>query len=140
DSGSTMLGFCIAFLGLDFYRAHSAAGPQLLFPILIAAFPLLDATLAVARRLRSRVSPFEGDRRHFYDLLLARGWSPRNVAFVCYAITIAMGMTGWLSMRSDLPHAAWIAPLSGGALFFASLRLGSLRSVERRPSVARARI
>lgn len=140
DSGSTTLGFGIAFLGLDFYRGHSAPNQQLLFPILIAALPLLDTVLAVLRRILSRVSPFEGDRRHAYDLLLARGWSPRRVAFTCYANAIAMGMAGWLAMRSDLEHAAWIAVLSVGALLFVALRLGALRTDRRHPSVVHAKI
>src|SRR5262249_16392497 len=42
DSGSTVLGFLLAFLGLDFYRVHHAIGTHLLLPLIFAGLPLLD--------------------------------------------------------------------------------------------------
>jgi UDP-GlcNAc:undecaprenyl-phosphate GlcNAc-1-phosphate transferase len=98
DSGSTALGLCIAFLSLDFYRSNPAAKFSPIFPILVGSVPLLDLILAVLRRLRARVSPFRGDRRHFYDLLLARGWSPEKVALASYAATAALALIGRLEL------------------------------------------
>jgi UDP-GlcNAc:undecaprenyl-phosphate GlcNAc-1-phosphate transferase len=75
DSGSTVLGFSMAFLGLDFIGSRGAGGAagSLLFPFMIAALPILDALLVVAGRVARGRSAFRGDRRHFYDRLLAGG-------------------------------------------------------------------
>jgi UDP-GlcNAc:undecaprenyl-phosphate GlcNAc-1-phosphate transferase len=132
DSGSTMLGFCVAILGLNFWRVHDAAGSPLVFPILVASFPLLDAILAVLRRFRSHGSPFHGDRFHFYDLILGRGWTPRKVALACYGITLAFVLAGLLVLRTDITQALWISALCVGALLLAALRLGSLGTRETR--------
>lgn len=101
DSGSTMLGFLVAFLGLDFYRVHHHIGSHWMLPLVFAALPLMDFVLAIIRRLRNRVSPFAGDRRHFYDLLLARGWSSLHVALSAYAVTGGLLIIGWLSIHPD---------------------------------------
>lgn len=133
DSGSGALGFSVAFLGLDFYRSTSAIGTRWFFPFFVAGLPLLDALLAVIRRLRSRRSPFYGDRQHFYDLLLARGWSPRRVALVCYAITVALAVSGWLSTRGGTAWFFVTLTLSLGALLGAAIRLGALRGTPAIP-------
>ena len=67
DLGSTVLGFSVAFLGLDFMEARGAGGAtgSLLFPFLIAALPILDALLVVARRVARGKSPLQADREHF---------------------------------------------------------------------------
>jgi hypothetical protein len=62
---------------------------------------LMDFFLAVIRRLRRRVSPFAGDRGHFYDLLLDRGWSSMHVALGAYAVTGGLLVIGWLCIHPD---------------------------------------
>ena len=130
DSGSTVLGFGVAFLALDFYRANTTrlTTPLIFFPILLASLPLLDAALAILRRLRGRGSILHGDRRHFYDLLLAAGWPPRKVALATYALTAGMCLIAWLGLQREFAHAFLFYLLSVGALLFGALRLGSLRS------------
>jgi UDP-GlcNAc:undecaprenyl-phosphate GlcNAc-1-phosphate transferase len=128
DSGSTVLGFGVAFLGLDFYRSNSAIGTQWFFPFFVAGLPLLDALLAVIRRLRSRGSPVYGDRAHIYDLVMARGWSPRRVALVCYAITFVLAADGWLGVRGGLVRFVVVSALTLGALLAAATHLGALRT------------
>ena len=126
-----MLGFAIALLGLAFYQ-HS--GPvklelsPILFSMLVAALPLFDACLAVLRRLRSRASPLYGDRRHFYDLLLARGWSARQVALICYALTAGLVCAAWFILRMGRREALVASALVGCSLFAMEVRLGALRS------------
>ena len=135
DSGSTALGFGMAFLGLDFYRLRPAAGASIFLPLMVAGLPLLDAGLTVIRRLRNPLSLIHGDRRHFYDLLLARGWSPRRIALTCYGITARLSVIGWVGERKGPIEFFAAAVLSVGVLLIAALRLGALRqdSTERPP-------
>jgi UDP-GlcNAc:undecaprenyl-phosphate GlcNAc-1-phosphate transferase len=101
DSGSTMLGFLIAFLALDFYHVHHHIGSHWLLPVVFAGLPLMDFLLAIMRRLRNRVSLFTGDRQHFYDILLERGWSSIRVALGAYTVTGTLLVVGWLCIHPD---------------------------------------
>jgi len=138
DAGSTVLGACVALLGLRFFPlsfSHSG-GPQLLFPVVVAGLPLLDAALAIIRRVRGRASPLFGDRKHFYDLLLARGMSARSVALVCYGVTTLFVLIGSIAGRTK-PAVFWLlASLGIGALLTAEIRLGALR--QDRPETLKA--
>jgi UDP-GlcNAc:undecaprenyl-phosphate/decaprenyl-phosphate GlcNAc-1-phosphate transferase len=140
DSGSTLLGYCVVFLSFDSVPSGppNAAARQLL-PLALAGLPLLDAALAVARRLKSRVSPLRGDRRHFYDLLLARQWPPRLVALACYGITIELAFVAWLGVRYAPRHflIVWIFNLGG--LLAAAVPMGALRA-EKQESQIRRRV
>ena len=128
DSGSSMLGFATALLGLAFCRetgpAKSALTP-ILFSVLVAA---IDAGVAILRRIRQRASPLYGDRRHFYDLLLARGCTARQVALVCYAITGGLVIAGWFIIRLEPREALISSVLIGCALLAIEVRMGAMRS------------
>lgn len=127
DSGSTTLGFVVAFLGLDFCRAKNGVGRELLLPLVFACLPLLDFFLAILRRLRRRVSPFAGDRFHWYDLLFQRGWSARQVAITCYAIAGVLLILGWLGEREEWDRSVCLLlSVFFACLLMAAVRLGSL--------------
>lgn len=136
DCGSMALGFVVAFLGLDSCRTGVAGATVALFPMLSAAFPLLDLTLAVIRRLQNRAPPFSGDRRHLYDLLLNLHWRPRRVALACYALTAIMVLAAWITRRSgDAFAVLLVCGLIVCVLFAEACQLGALRSEERRQRV-----
>lgn len=85
DNGSYLLGFLVAVMALAVTVADGtwkgvAAG------VLLVGVPVFDAAFAIVRRLARGVSPFHGDRSHFYDLLSQRGLSTRAVALASYAI------------------------------------------------------
>jgi UDP-GlcNAc:undecaprenyl-phosphate/decaprenyl-phosphate GlcNAc-1-phosphate transferase len=128
DSGSLVLGFFLAFLALDSFRAGGPGHSLPVFPFLFAAVPLLDAALAISRRLLRGGSPLMGDRSHFYDLLSARGWSKRRVALASYSITAALVIAGWWSVRTGFAEAILISAICLAALLAAAVPLGSLRS------------
>jgi UDP-N-acetylmuramyl pentapeptide phosphotransferase/UDP-N-acetylglucosamine-1-phosphate transferase len=130
DSGSTVLGFTIAFLGLDFFRAKSPAPATTFFPLLVAALPLLDAALAVLRRLLNHGSALKGDRLHFYDLLLAHGWSSRKTLLVSLGISAAFSIMATACLRCSPAQATLFAAISLIALFVWIARLGSLQTAE----------
>jgi UDP-GlcNAc:undecaprenyl-phosphate/decaprenyl-phosphate GlcNAc-1-phosphate transferase len=127
DAGSTTLGFVVAFLALDFYRVHYHIGTRWLLPLVFAALPLLDFFLAVLRRLRRRVSPLSGDRQHFYDLLLERGWSAMQVAFGAYAVTAALLVVGWFCMDANWGVSLAVSLATVAALLVLAGRLGAFR-------------
>lgn len=130
DSGSTILGFCVAFLALT--PAHtSSAAPATLLPLMLAGLPLVDAFLSVIRRVLRRSSPFQGDRAHFYDLLRARGWSSRQIAFACYGLTAALSFFAWLGVPAGLRAFEVLSAFALAGVLFLALRLGSLQWGDR---------
>jgi UDP-GlcNAc:undecaprenyl-phosphate/decaprenyl-phosphate GlcNAc-1-phosphate transferase len=142
DSGSSALGFSVAFLGMDFIAAkgaNAAPATAMIFPLLAAALPLADAIFAILRRVQCGQSPFHGDRRHFYDLLLASGWTTKRVAITCYVLTALWAGLGWLATQGSAKRLALIGVAAGAASLSAAIWLGSLRSVPRQLSRQRAR-
>jgi len=131
DAGSNLLGLCLAFLGLDLYRSHAPTPPTLLFPLLAAALPLLDAALAVIRRLRIRSSIFTGDRKHSYDLLSDLGWPARRIVLAFYGVTATLAAIGLFGVRSESPPFWAVAVISAALLMFVTIRLGALQTGER---------
>jgi UDP-GlcNAc:undecaprenyl-phosphate/decaprenyl-phosphate GlcNAc-1-phosphate transferase len=95
--------------------------------LVVAGLPLLDVTLAVIRRIRGRVSPFFGDRRHFYDLLRARGASPRAVALVCYGASALFGLIGFIGVWAKPADFLILASVAVGTLVVTEIRMGALR-------------
>lgn len=136
DNGSTALGFGVAFLGLDVYHSRPISGSLLVFPLLIASLPLLDAVLAMVRRLRNHRSAFTGDRFHVYDQLSNRRWSARRIVLALYCVTAAFAAIGLFGVRSEAPQFWAVAAISVGLFVSVAIRLGSLRR-ENRDETAR---
>ncbi len=91
DSGSYVIGFLIAYLGLDFSKAHSSLRGSLLFVLAVAALPVLDAARVIAYRIAGRRSALQGDRSHFYDLMLKCGCGPNRVAIFSWSVAALCG-------------------------------------------------
>ncbi|MGH9737884.1 MAG: glycosyltransferase family 4 protein [Candidatus Acidiferrales bacterium] len=139
DSGSTALGFCVAFLALNSAHVARPAETVQFAPLLIAALPLLDAALALTRRLRCKASPLLGDRRHFYDLLTTEcGWSPRRVALVAYFTTMSLAMVAWFGRQIGLRGFLVLSGLSLAGLLTLAIRLGCLRSEQTGAALQRS--
>ena len=125
DSGSTLLGVVLAFLMLAWVQRQSnsaAIVPVALFMLL----PLADACFAIVRRFRMLASPFLGDRRHFYDLLVRRGSAVGWVLASSFAATGIAVLGGWMII-----YTPSVAPFMTLSLLLCvgwiAHRLGSLR-------------
>lgn len=93
DSGSNFVGFCLAFLAIDFSQ-RNPGWQGLLIPVVLMAVPILDTALAITRRLLFKRSIFTGDRYHFYDWLMRKGLSQRKVALIMYGIGLLCIISG----------------------------------------------
>lgn len=87
DSGSHFLGFIVACIAILF-TSKPYDLPLLIGPILIIGLPVFDAADTVIRRLIRKRPPFRGDRGHFYDRLMHKGFSLRKTLGTCYLIQI----------------------------------------------------
>lgn len=82
DAGAYLLGTVMAIL-LAWAWAPGARSPVGVASLVVVAVPVAEVVFAVVRRLRARQSITRGDRRHPYDLVVARGW-PRGAAALAY--------------------------------------------------------
>lgn len=98
DCGSLTLGFLLGCYAI-IWSHKSATVLGMTAPLLALALPLLDTTLAMARRFVRGQPIHVGDFAHIHHRLLARGLTPRRVALLLYA---ACGVTASLSLLASV--------------------------------------
>jgi UDP-GlcNAc:undecaprenyl-phosphate GlcNAc-1-phosphate transferase len=94
DSGSQVLGFLLASLGLA--ASWTTAGTTtatVVLPLLVLAIPILDTTLVTVRRLAERRPVSQGGRDHTSHRLVYFGLSERKAVGLLATIAIALGAT-----------------------------------------------
>jgi UDP-GlcNAc:undecaprenyl-phosphate GlcNAc-1-phosphate transferase len=93
DVGSYFVGFCIATATLMATFAGEGVPRHAVFaPLCVLAIPVYDTLSVVWIRLRSRRSPFEGDKNHFSHRLIELGLSPKRAVWTIYLVTTACGL------------------------------------------------
>ena len=89
DSGSYLLGFLIACIGLLASRkAHTVVA--LVVPVTAMGLPIFDTALAILRRWARAVPVFSSDRGHIHHKLLEMGLGHRQAVLVLYAACLAL--------------------------------------------------
>ena len=92
DNGSYFLGFILAYLAVSCTSIYQWS--TFLGPIFIVGMPVFDTAYAILRRLKKGVSPFAGDRSHFYDQLIQKGLSVRQTVLICWGIQAVLVSAG----------------------------------------------
>ncbi|HTS64433.1 MAG TPA: MraY family glycosyltransferase [Candidatus Acidoferrales bacterium] len=109
DCGSLTVGFLLGCFGI-IWSQKSVTLLGMTAPLIALAIPLLDTALAVARRFLRRQPLFASDRGHIHHRLLARGFTPRRVAYVIYAFSgILAGLSLLLGSAGRLGGIALVA-------------------------------
>ena len=114
DSGSLFLGFMLAGIGL----LGSQKSPTVIavaIPIVSLGLPVLDTTLAVARRFLRGQPIFSADRAHIHHRLLSLGHSPRRVALLLYSACALLGLGGMLLVNDSAYVAVVLVVIGLGA-------------------------
>ena len=92
DSGSQMLGFALAALGLtSSWRVAGTTVATLLLPILVLAVPILDTTLVTVARLLDGRPIHQGGRDHSSHRLVRFGLSERHAVALLALISFCIG-------------------------------------------------
>ena len=109
DAGSLLIGYvcgvCILLLAQTGELRWVVGG------VIAFGLPIFDTALALYRRWRSGKPIFAGDRSHFYDQLVQRGFSVRATALICYAVAALYGALGLA--------VAWMSAAGAAAYFLA---------------------
>jgi len=85
DNGSYLLGFML-FLFAAWLVSKPLRMSRLIGIILIIGLPIIDAAIAIVRRLMRGQSPLSGDRSHLYDIFFHRTHSQVKTVLTCYLI------------------------------------------------------
>jgi len=125
DSGSTLIGIVLAFLSLNWVKTTSDPH-SIAIPLLFLSVPLADACLAVLRRSRTPKLIFDGDRRHFYDLLLQRGLPVGSVLNISMGVTGTLVLLGWMCVHEIIGLRVTCIAVAL-SLISAAILLGSLQ-------------
>jgi len=88
DSGSMFLGILIASLSVRFDPNPMGRMESLAIPLLLLAMPILDTSVAVASRIKRRISPFQGGRDHLSHRLMRIGLSKRQSVLALWSGSI----------------------------------------------------
>jgi UDP-GlcNAc:undecaprenyl-phosphate/decaprenyl-phosphate GlcNAc-1-phosphate transferase len=94
DSGSQVLGFALASLGLA--ASWTVAGSTvatLLLPVLVLAVPILDTTLVTIVRILEGRPVTEGGRDHTSHRLVYQGLSDKRAVVLLCVVSAALGLT-----------------------------------------------
>lgn len=126
DSGSLLIGYLLAVLSLQGW-GQGDPGLALLIPVVVLGVPLLDTSLAIARRLRERRAICAPDHDHIHHRL-SRRFTPRGAVLVLYGAGAVFGLA---AISIDL-----LPPSQGAAVFLVTaglalagvIQLGYLRS------------
>jgi UDP-GlcNAc:undecaprenyl-phosphate GlcNAc-1-phosphate transferase len=138
DSGSQVLGFALAALGLTAsWKVAGTTVATLLLPVLVLAVPILDTTLVTVVRLLDGRPVYQGGRDHTSHRLVYHGLSEKRAVVLLAVISAALGAT---SLFYAVLDNAWVT-LIGVLLTFALLvQFASVLSdVERSPGLVEER-
>ena len=95
DCGSYFLGYALAVISI-------IDGAKLATALLIIGFPILDEAFVYLNRIRRGKSPLRADRTHIHHRLLDMGWTPRQIVWLFYGLTISFGIVGVLPFQDKL--------------------------------------
>ena len=126
DAGSTLLGYNCGMMIVLF--AEHGIFRWFLGGLMVFALPIFDTALAVVRRWRSGRSIFAGDRSHFYDQLVDRGLSVKQVVAISYSLAAFYALVGCVSIWLRTRYMVPLYVLIGAATVYVVGTAGMLRA------------
>lgn len=100
DSGSQMLGFLLAGLGVV-GATKAATAVAITVPVVAFGLPVLDTALAIVRRALRGDSIVKADRSHIHHRLVDLGLSSRGIVLVLYAACGLFAIASLVTLSSE---------------------------------------
>jgi UDP-GlcNAc:undecaprenyl-phosphate GlcNAc-1-phosphate transferase len=137
DSGSQVIGFTLAALGLaSSYTVASSTVATLVLPVLVLAIPILDTTLVTIVRLLEGRPVSQGGRDHSSHRLVSLGISETGAVVLLALVSAALGAT---SLAYEAFGSGRIAAIGVLVSFALLVQFGSfLANVDRDATTPRA--
>lgn len=102
DTGSMLLGFILANVHL-FTIKYPFDASLVLGSMFIFAYPALDISFAIYRRICNRCSIFKADRGHIHHIFISLGYSVRKTVLLIYAINLVFALMAIILLGLDVP-------------------------------------
>ena len=132
DSGSQVLGFMLASLGLaTSWTVAGSTVATLLLPVLVLAVPILDTTLVTVVRLLEGRPVTRGGRDHTSHRLVYEGLSDRRAVVLLCVVSAALGLTSLAYKVLDNTRVTLVGVL---VTFAFLLQFGSYLADVNRPA------
>lgn len=125
DAGSMLLGLNAAVLILLFGQEGIAR--WMIGALMVFGLPIYDMLLTLTRRWRNNRPLMQGDRSHFYDQLIDRGYSVRQVVAVSYGLTAFFVVFGCATMFLRTRYAILVYALVTLLVAAVAVKLGMVR-------------
>lgn len=109
DSGSYLVGFTVIWL-MIFATQPQVTGQSMvavMAPVTvlwIMALPVMDMALVMIKRIMKKRSPLIADNSHIHHILLALGYSPKQILFILGLLAIAFVSVGIWSHCMSIPE------------------------------------
>ena len=116
DSGSLFVGFMLSALALAGSQKATTI-VAVTIPVIAFGLPILDVTLAVARRLLSAKPLFDADNDHIHHKLLKRGLSHRAAVLILYGVTAGFGLLSMALLHGEKLLALVLVIIAIGVVF-----------------------
>lgn len=92
DAGSLLVGFILATLSIDLVGARGAGPSAVFVAVLILGLPIADTLFVSVSRFRRGIAIWTPGQDHLSHRLLQRGWTPRRVVLVLYAVSLVLAL------------------------------------------------
>lgn len=125
DSGSLLIGFLLGCYGV-IWSQKTATLFGLVAPAMALFVPLLDVALTVLRRIVRHQPVFGADRGHIHHKLLERGFTPRRVVLILYAVCVMGALVSLVQMTLQDKFANLVILLFCAAAWMGVQHLGYL--------------
>jgi UDP-GlcNAc:undecaprenyl-phosphate/decaprenyl-phosphate GlcNAc-1-phosphate transferase len=102
DTGSMLLGFILATTHLYMIKFPFSA-QLVLGSMFIFAYPALDISYTIFRRLFRRVSIFQADQSHIHHVLVSMGFSVRKTVLLIYLFNIFLAALAVVLLTLQIP-------------------------------------
>ena len=113
DAGALFLGILIASLAIRFDPNPIDRIASFSIPLLLLAIPILDTSVAVASRIKRRISPFQGGRDHLSHRLMRMGFNKRQSVFILWIGSIFFASLAFVVSQADYSKERIITLLTG---------------------------
>jgi UDP-GlcNAc:undecaprenyl-phosphate GlcNAc-1-phosphate transferase len=133
DAGSMFIGYAISVMIILLSRER----PQwFLASMVIFALPILDTSLAFARRWINGRPLFSADRHHFHHQLVARGLTVRKTVVFSYLLTIGFAILGCTIVFMRVRYAGAVYLVVFGSIVVTAYKMGMIheRTVVSKPA------
>ena len=129
DAGALFLGILIASLAIRFDPNPIDRIASFAIPLLLLAIPILDTSVAVASRIRRRISPFQGGRDHLSHRLMRMGFNKRQSVFILWMGSILFASFAIAVSNASYSIERLIAIFAG--VIWVMLFIGFLRTTDK---------